>query len=189
MLEPITGCVHLAVAGGCGGTTWGLQHARSVLGEGHHVVWICEEIPDGGRFSQLFADVSPIAVSKLHLSAVGENTDVGIKSAIDLLNALENIALVVVDDWTNKSGKPSSDLRNSMHALITTCSDKGVSLIAISSAYEDANGSGWKARGSLKGCETWFLHRGQIDSMLRELHVDGEVTEYMLSDEGFTPRK
>ena len=62
-------------------------------------------------------------------------------------------------------------------------------MIAISSAYEDADGSGWKARGGLTGCETWFLHRGQMDSMYRELHIQGEVTEYVLSDEGFTPRK
>jgi len=25
--------------------------------------------------------------------------------------------------------------------------------------------------------------------MVRELHIDGEVTEYILGDEGFTPRK
>ena len=189
MLAPISGCVHLAVAGGCGGTTWGLQHARQILSDGHHVVWICEEIPDGNRFSQLFSDISPIAVSKLHLSAVGENTDVGIKSAMDLLGVLENIALVVVDDWTKKTGKPSGELRKSMQALISTCTNKEVALIAISSAYEDAGGAGGKARGSLEGCDTWFLHRGQMDSMMRELHIRDVVTEYVLGDEGFIPRK
>ena len=189
MLPPISGCVHLSVAGGCGGTTLGLQHARQVLISGDHVVWICEEIPDGNRFSQLFATVSPSVVSKLHLSAIGENTEVGIKSAIDLLSVLENISLVVVDDWTAKTGRPKADLRKSMQTLIAKCNEKDVAMIAISSAYEDATGSGWKARGGLKQCETWFLHRGQMDSMYRELHIQGEMTEYVLSDEGFTPRK
>ena len=152
-------------------------------------MWICEEMPDGNRFSQLFASISPSAVSKLHLSAVGENTEVGIKSAIDLLSVLENISLVVVDDWTSKTGKPSADLRKSMQTLISSCSEKEVAMIAISSAYEDASGSGWKARGGLKGCETWFLHRGQVDSMFRELHVQESMTQYVLSDEGFTLRK
>ena len=189
MLPPISGCIHLSVSGGCGGTTWGLQHARQVLDSGDHVVWICEEIPDGNRFSQLFVNVSPSAVSKLHLSAIGDNTEIGIKSAIDLLSVMENISLVVVDDWTAKTGRPSSDLRNSMQTLITKCSERDVAMIAISSAYEDAAGSGWKARGGLKQCETWFLHRGQVDSMYRELHIQDDMTEYMLSDEGFTPRK
>jgi hypothetical protein len=189
MLPPISGCVHLSVAGGCGGTTLGLQQARQVLISGDHVVWICDNIPDGGRFSQLFANVSPSAVSKLHLSAVGENTEVGIKSAIDLLSVMENISLVVVDDWTAKTGRVGSDLRNSMQSLISKCGEKDVAMMAISSAYEDASGSGWKARGGLKECETWFLHRGDVDSMYRELHIQGAKTEYVLSDEGFTPRK
>ena len=189
MLPPISGCVHLSVSGGCGGTTFGLQHARQVLISGDHVVWICDEIPDGARFSQLYANVSPSAVSKLHLSAVGENTEIGIKSAIDLLNVLENISLVVIDDWTSKTGRPDSDLRNSMQTLITTCIEKGVAMVAISSAYEDASGSGWKARGGLKECEIWFLHRGQVEAMYRELYTQGDKIEYILSDEGFTPRK
>ena len=188
MLPPISGCVHLSVSGGCGGTTWGLQHARQVLNSGSHVVWICDEIPDGDRFSQLFSTAPPSAVSRLHLCAVGENTEVGIKSGVDLLNVLENISLVVVDDWTAKTGKPSAELRKSMQTLIATCNEKGVAMIAISSAYEDAAGSGWKARGGLKECETWYLHRGRIDTMYREVHIQGEVTEYVLSDEGFTPR-
>ncbi len=97
-------------------------------------MWICDNIPDGGRFSQLFANVSPSAVSKLHLSAVGENTEVGIKSAIDLLSVMENISLVVVDDWTAKTGRVGSDLRNSMQSLIPKCGEKDVAMMAVSSA-------------------------------------------------------
>ena len=189
MLPPIADSVHLSVAGGCGGTTLGLQYARNVLSDGNHVVWICEEMPDGDRFSQIFSELSPVAVSKFHLSAVGDNTEIGSNSAIGLLEVLNNIDLVVVDDWTAKFGKPSSELSRSMKDLISICGQKNVSLMAISSAYEDAGGAGWKSRGNLNPCDIWFLHRSQIDSMRRELHIGNNVTEYNLSDDGFTLRK
>jgi len=183
-----SGCVHLSVAAGCGGTTWGLQQARNALKEGEHVVWICEESPDVGRFSQMFTNVSPSAVSKLHLSAVGENIETGIDSAISLLKVLSNISLVVVDDWTAKTGKTSPDLRKSMHELIEECKVNKVSLLIISSAYEDAGGDGWKARGGLKECEIWFLHRCEREERIRELHIDGVVNEFTITDDGFIPR-
>ena len=189
MLPTISGCVHLSVTGGCGGTTWGLQYAREALSVGNHVVWICEDMPDGDRFSQIFSNLSAASVSRFHLSVVGENTEVGIKSAIGLLQALDSISLVVVDDWTAKIGKVKSANLKAMCELVSDCTARETSMIAISSSYEDANGTGWKARGSLKDCETWFLHRSSMDSMVRELHIDGEVTEYILGDEGFTPRK
>jgi hypothetical protein len=189
MLPSLSGPIHLSVAGGCGGTTLGLQYARGVLSEGNHVVWICDEIPDGERFSQIFCELPPVAVAKFHLSAVGENTTVGINSAIGLLEVLSNIGIVIVDDWTAKYGKPTSSTTKSMKNLIAICGERNVALMAISSAYEDAGGSGWKARGNLDPCEVWFLHRSQIDSMRRELHIGEDVSEYILSDEGFTLRK
>ena len=188
MLPSPSGCVHLSVEGGCGGTTWGLQQARNALTEGKHVVWICEESPDAGRFSQMFANVSPSAVSKLHLSAVGENIDMGISSAISLLKVLSNIDLVVVDDWTAKTGKTSADLRKSVQKLINECKVNQVSLLLISSAYEDASGAGWKPRGGLKDCEIWFLHKGEREQQIRELHINGDVQEFTITDDGFIPR-
>lgn len=152
------------------------------------MVWICEESPDVGRFSQMFTNVSPSAVSKLHLSAVGENIEAGIDSAISLLKVLSNITLVVVDDWTAKTGKTSADLRKSMHELIEECKVNKVSLLIISSAYEDAGGGGWKARGGLKECEIWFLHRCGREERIRELHIDGVVNEFTITDDGFIPR-
>jgi hypothetical protein len=77
----------------------------------------------------------------------------------------------------------------SMKNLIAICKQNNVSIIAISSAYEDAGGSGWKSRGNLNPCDIWFLHRSHIDTMRRELHIGDNVTEYILSDEGFTLRK
>ena len=189
MLPSGSGCLHLSVEAGCGGTTWGLQHARDALSDGNHVVWICDEIPDSGRFSQIFQNVSPSAVSKLHLSAVGDNIEMGIFSAISLLNVLNNISLVVVDDWTANTGKATAELLNLMGGLIDECVEKEVELLAISAAYEDASGGGWKARGNLAGCDTWFLHRSANEERIRELHMGDDVQKFTLTDLGFTPRK
>ncbi len=187
-MPTIVGGVHLAVEGGCGGTTVGLQMAREFLKIDKHVIWICHEMPDGDRFGQLFADISPAAVSKMHLITVGEQTEQGIQSACALLRALNNISFVVVDDWTDKIGRPKSSVQKSMQILSKESRIRDVPLLAISSAYEDANGHGWKAR-KLDLDQTWFLHRSQVDPMRRELHTDDAIIELILGDEGFTPRK
>ena len=113
----------------------------------------------------------------------------GIDSAISLLDALSNIKLMIVDDWTPKTGRPSTDLRKSMQKLIAVCKVNQVRLLIISSAYEDAGGAGWKARGNLKDCEIWFLHRCEREGRVRELHMDESVNKFTITDEGFTPRR
>ena len=188
MLPAIVGGVHLAVEGGCGGTTVGLQMARKVLKQQKHVVWICQEMPDGDRFGQLFEDVSPAAVSRMHLIAVGEQTEQGVQSACALLRALNNIELVVVDDWTEKTGRAKSSVQNSMLNLFKETTSRNVSLLAISSAYEDANGAGWRSR-KLELDQTWFLHRSSLDPMRRELHTPEQTHHLVLGDAGFTPHK
>ena len=109
-------------------------------------------------------------------------------SAISLLNVLNNISLIVVDDWTPNTGKANAELVNSMRNLIDECLEKEVQFLAISSAYEDAGGDGWKSRGGLNECEIWFLHRCSRDERIRELHIDGVVNEFTITDEGFIPR-
>ena len=184
-MDPVQGVVHLAVEAGCGGTTFGLQQARSVLGDGGHVVWVCREMPDGGRFSQLFENVSPIAVSRLHMAAVGDNIEHGVTSALGLLAHLDSIGLVVVDDWTAKTGQVPGALLSSIRSLVTACEARGTPLLLIASAYEDAAGGGWKARGGLEH-ETWFLHPEEM-SLRRLLRESEEL--FTLGDEGFTPRR
>jgi len=184
-MEPVTGCVHLAVEAGCGGTTFALQQARTVLADGRHVVWVCAEMPDGQRFSQLYEDVSPVAVARLHMAAVGDNIGHGITSALGLLGALNSIGLVIVDDWTAKTGKAPAELLTSIRSLIDCCQEGEVPLLLISSAYEDASGKGWKSRGGLK-VETWFLHPEEMS--IRNIVKSDSTQQCTLGDEGFTPR-
>ena len=102
--------------------------------------------------------------------------------------ALNNIELVVVDDWTEKTGRAKSSVKNSMLNLFKETTSRNVSLLAISSAYEDANGAGWKSR-KLELDQTWFLHRSSLDPMRRELHTPEQTHHLVLGDAGFTPHK
>lgn len=188
MLPIPMGCVHLSVSTGCGGTTWALQQAKNILMQDSHVIWVCDNMPDGQRFSQIFKDLPPASLSRLHVSANGENTEFGVRSAAQFLTGLSNLGLVVVDNWAPKSGQAPSGLRDSMNILINTCDSNNIPLLAISAAYEDANNGGWKARFGLENCEVWFLHKNAVDPTIRELHTDGSIVKYLLGDDGFSPR-
>jgi len=188
-----SGAVHLAVEAGCGGTTFALQATRNGLKENGHVVWVSPEMPDSGRFSQLFAKVNPIGVSRLHLAASGDNIGKGIASARSLLDLLDNLTLVVVDDWCAPEGRPTTEVVDAMCGIISHALEKEVSIIAVSAAYEDASGeSDWKARGQTAlegaGADTWFLLKCSSGGLSRrELRKQSdEVVDLMLGDEGFS---
>ena len=125
----------------------------------------------------------------MHLIAIGDNLEQGIRSATGLLDVLNNIALVVVDDWTTKVGRVTTNSKNLISNLSESCKISATPLLIVSSAYEDANSGGWKARGNLEDFDVYFLHRSNVNSMIRELHIAGDVQEYILEDEGFTRRK
>jgi hypothetical protein len=187
------GAIHLVVEAGCGGTTFALQATRNHLNENGHVAWVCPEMPDRVRFSQLFAEVNPVAVSRLHLAASGDNIEKGIASARDLLNLLGNLTLVVIDDWCPVEGRPSSEVIEAMCGIIGHAREKEVAIIAVSAAYEDASGeSEWKARGGSAledaGARTWFLLSGYGGMSRRELRKEGGVVGLQLGDDGFSKR-
>ncbi|MDP6905949.1 MAG: hypothetical protein QF440_00850 [Candidatus Thalassarchaeaceae archaeon] len=188
-LPTVNGCIHLSVEAGCGGTTFALQIARDKLANGEHVVWVCNEIPDGLRMSQIYADVSPVAVSKLHMAAVGDNVIQGISSAQRLIPVLQSLGLIVVDDWAPKSGRVSTEVSANIRELIENASVKNTPLLLISAAYEDASGeTGWKARGDID-VSTWFLHKSQDGISKRELFHGDSISIYDLLEEGFILRK
>ena len=185
----IEGCVHLSVEAGCGGTTFALQIARDILLQNAHVIWVCNEMPDGGRMSQIFSEVPPTAVSKLHVAAVGENITQGISSAIGLMLELDSLGLIVIDDWAPKSGQVPPDSSSKVKEIIKLSDSRKVPLLLISAAYEDASGkSGWKSRGSID-IDTWFLHISDMGLSMRDLINADDIVQFKLIDEGFIRHK
>ncbi|MEE3083748.1 MAG: hypothetical protein VX320_06665 [Candidatus Thermoplasmatota archaeon] len=189
VLPSIEGCVHLSVEAGCGGTTFALQIARDILLQNAHVIWVCNEMPDGGRMSQIFSEAPPTAVSKLHVAAVGENISQGILSAMGLMLELDSLGLIVVDDWAPKSGKVPVDSSSKINEIIQLSQSRNVPLLLISAAYEDASGvSGWKSRGTVDA-DTWFLHISDLGLSMRDLNIGEEIIQFKLKDDGFIRHK
>ena len=187
-LSPFT---HLAVAEGCGGTTMAMQFARDTLLDDGRVVWVCESTPDPKRFSQLFDNVNVTALAKMHLLPCGEAISGGIDDARKLTAGLTP-QLIVIDDWTPRTGHADKLAIKSMDTLISTIDGKCPILI-ISSLYGDASGEGeWKIRGEKSldkiGANTWFL---MIDSgglggvQKRILNVNDKNFIYTIGDDGF----
>ena len=195
---PMADQVHLCVEAGCGGTSWGLQLAREALARGAHVCWVCSEIPDGARFGQLFAEVSPAAVSRMHIAAVGENLTQGALSAVGLIESLGNLGLVVLDDWAPHAGQVPKASVDAVLRVAESARTAEVPLLIISAAFEDADPTstpdgcpeGWRGRKMSAlgdaGFTHWFLLRHSKGIARRVLHQGDAVLDFTLEESGFT---
>lgn len=187
-LSPLT---HLAVAEGCGGTTMAMQFARDTLLDGGRVIWVCETTPDPMRFSQLFDRVEVIALAKLHIHACGEGLAGGIDNARKLSTSLTP-QLVIVDDWTPRTGQADKLAINSVAELQSELDFKCPILI-VSALYGDASGEHeWKVRGQAAldkiNATTWLLTISSVGAVQKRILKVGEDEQYQLviDDEGFS---
>ena len=136
------GTTHLAVVSGSGGSTLGLQIARELILQDKHVFWVGSRMPDPKRFSQIFKGVPFSSSSKLHISEGSEKLEFAINSTINVVSLLNNVGAVIVDDWVPRTGKADKSTINVVKRLSSTCKEKDISLLLISSAYEKVEGSG-----------------------------------------------
>ncbi len=152
---------HLAVESGAGGTTLSLQYGRQVLLAGGRVIWLCSVSPHSTRFAQLFGELSPSLLAKFHLVEFGAENINAINDVITLLASL-NPNLVVIDDWTPRTGQVSTITLDAIRRLDAATKRSSCSLLLVSSLYSDAGGEvEWRIRGeaSIKELEptTWRL--------------------------------
>jgi len=188
-LSPLT---HLAVAEGCGGTTMAMQYARDCLIGGGRVIWVCENTPNPERFSQIFDSVEVIALSRLHLLSCGEGLSGGIDDARKLSERLTP-QLVVIDDWTPRTGHADKLAINSVSQLLSSLDPKSP-ILMISSLYADASGAGeWKVRGQSAlnkiSATTWLLTTGHNTLggvQKRTLKINEEEYTLLIGDDGFS---
>ncbi len=191
-LPTVDSVVHLAVESGCGGTTFALQQARMVLEADGRVVWVCFQQPDPGRFSQLFESVPPAALARFHLLVAGELMPQSIDSARDLADSMNSIQLIVVDDWTPRTGHVSPMTLASVEALAGSNFANRGGILLVSAAYSDASGdqdSDLKARGERRlgefGFTTWWLQADDVGVGHRSLTVGDEKISVRLESNGF----
>jgi hypothetical protein len=175
--------IHLAVEGSCGGTSLGIQLARQAISCGGRVLWASPELPDGTRFSQIFAGMDLTASSRFHAMNLVGNFDQALESLLHTANVLPGVNLVVLDDYCPDSGSIPSDIIAGVNKLI---SDSKWTTLLISKGGVSMDGNPLTARGQKKinSDKVWLLTRPDSDSK-RILWVDGESISLRLAEEGF----
>ena len=182
--SPLDGeSIHLAVEGSCGGTTLGLQLARQTIEDGGRVLWAAPELPDGVRFSQIFADLSLTSSSRFHAMNLVGNVDQAIDSLLNSANTLPNVSLVVLDDYCPDSGAIPSDVISAVNKLISKTSWTTL-LISKGGTAMDAQPLVARGKNKLKTDKVWLLTRPQSDSK-RILWIDDKEVQLRLKEEGF----
>lgn len=175
--------IHLAVEGSCGGTSLGVQLARQAISEGGRVLWASPELPDGTRFSQIFAGMELTASSRFHAMNLVGNFDQALESLLHTANVLPGVSLVVLDDYCPDSGKIPSDIISGVNKMI---SDSKWTTLLISKGGVSMGDNPLTARGMKKinSDKVWLLTRPDSDSK-RILWDDDKSISLRLVEEGF----
>ena len=183
--------IHLAVEGSVGGTSLGLHVAADMINDGGRVLWVCEEMPDNKRFSQLFQNLSLTDASKFHAMSFSSSFDKAVDSIISALETLPSVKLIVMDDWCQNSGKIPNSIIDEVIRLKEKIPEQTV-LLLISKASIDASGKKEYqkyARAENKMREndfSIFILSRPKDGPLRELYFGDQKIELELTEEGFT---
>ncbi len=183
--------IHLAVEGSVGGTSLGLHVAADMINDGGRVLWVCEEMPDNKRFSQLFQNLSLTDASKFHAMSFSSSFDKAVDTIISALETLPSVKLIVMDDWCQNSGKIPNSIIDEVIRLKEKIPEQTV-LLLISKASIDASGKKEYqkyARAENKMREndfSIFILSRPKDGPLRELNFGGQKIELELTEEGFT---
>lgn len=182
--------IHLAIEGSTGGTSLGLHVAADVIEAGQRVLWASVDMPDPGRFSQLFQHLSLVESSRFHAMNFGGRFDRAVDAVLEAANSLPSVGLVVMDDWCPASGRIPSDRLDHIQRVADEC-PAHVSVVLISKGSVDASGSTNDpivARGAeamaKKGFTVWRLWRGKHGAQ-RILDRSGTHVELTIEDSGF----
>ena len=180
--------VHLSVAGGCGGTTFGLQSAVDEIQSGGRVLWASPEMPNATRFSQLFSSLNIVQSSRFHaLNLIGA-MDRCVDAVVEAEQSLPRVSLVVLDDWCSPTGRIEKDHMKAVLDLAKRMNTK-TTLLLISKSGTDVTGSNELYRSRSKSefenndFEIWGLVEGQRSIV--HLDKNGDVDDVRIQESGF----
>ena len=177
--------IHLAVEGSCGGTTIGLQMARQAISGGGRVLWAAPELPDGTRFSQIFADISLTESSRFHAMNLIGNVEQAVDSLLKTAKALPNVSLVILDDYCPDSGQIPKDIVTAVNKLIADASWTTLLISKGGTSMESDEPIIARGANKINADEVWLLTRPNSDSK-RILFASDSQIELRLVQEGFT---
>lgn len=180
--------IHLSVAGGCGGTTFGLQSAVDEIQSGGRVLWASPEMPNATRFSQLFSSLNIVQSSRFHaLNLIGA-MDRCVDAIVEAEQSLPRVGLVILDDWCSPTGRIEKEHLDAVFDLAQRI-NSDTSLLLISKSGTDVTGSvkPYRIRSETKfseqGFATWALYGG--DNGFTILDLQDDVKRLKIEESGF----
>ncbi len=182
--------IHFAVEGSTGGTSFGLHLAADAIATNGRVLWASSDLPDGTRFSQLFAHLSLVESSRFHAMNFGGKFERAIDAMIEAAVGLPSVRLVVLDDWCDNTGRIPSTLISEVKRLADE-TGADVTILLLSKGSADASGASEDpivARGDKAmieaGFETWKMWRRK-EGGGRSIKMNGNTLDVQIKDSGF----
>lgn len=132
--------IHLAIEGSVGGTSLALHLAANAIEEEGRVIWASKEMPNAGRFSQLFSHLSLVQSSRFHAMNLSGKMELAVPLIVQAMNSLPSVSMIIFDDWCDSSGRIGKDELTQVAKLLEQ-KKEGVTLLLVSKGGIDVTGN------------------------------------------------
>ncbi|MCS5532841.1 MAG: hypothetical protein NZ736_01120 [Candidatus Poseidoniaceae archaeon] len=184
--------IHLAVEGSVGGTSLALHLAANEIENDGRVIWACKEMPNAGRFSQLFSHLSLVQSSKFHAMILAGNMELAVSIIIQAMNGLPSVTMIILDDWCDSSGRISKDELSQM-SILNEQKKEDITLLLVSKGSIDASGRSSSSKIIARSANEMQKSGFTIATLTREkdgpfrtLQIGDDSCKIKLEESGYT---
>lgn len=183
--------IHLAIEGSVGGTSLALHLAANAIEEDGRVIWGCKEMPNAGRFSQLFSHLSLVQSSRFHAMNLAGKMELAVPLIVQAMNSLPSVSMIILDDWCDSSGRISKDELTQVAKLLEQ-KKEDVTLLLVSKGGIDVTGNSSdsivarSANVMQKSGYTIATLTREKDGPFRTLKIGDDISKIKLEQYGFT---
>jgi len=183
--------IHLAIEGSVGGTSLALHLAANAIEEDGRVIWASKEMPNAGRFSQLFSHLSLVQSSRFHAMNLSGKMELAVPLIVQAMNSLPSVSMIILDDWCDSSGRIGKDELTQVAKLLEQ-KKEGVTLLLVSKGGIDVTGNSSdsivarSANVMQKSGFTIATLTREKDGPFRTLKIGDNISKIKLEQSGFT---
>ncbi len=183
--------IHLAIEGSVGGTSLALHLAANAIEEEGRVIWASKEMPNAGRFSQLFSHLSLVQSSRFHAMNFSGKMELAVPLIVQAMNSLPSVSMIILDDWCDSSGRIGKDELTQVAKLLEQ-KKEGVTLLLVSKGGIDVTGNSSdsivvrSANVMQKSGFTIATLTREKDGPFRTLKIGDNISKIKLEQSGFT---
>lgn len=182
--------IHLAIEGSVGGTSLALHLAANAIEEDGRVIWASKEMPNAGRFSQLFSHLSLVQSSRFHAMNLSGKMELAVPLIVQAMNSLPSVSMIILDDWCDSSGRISKDELTQVAKLLEQ-KKEDVTLLLVSKGGIDVTGNSGdsivvrSANVMRKSGFTIATLTREKDGPFRTLKIGDNISNIKLEQSGF----